>query len=143
MAKQLIASNVADKWKRNYAASAESVRQGVMAVTVAPTELAARQADRALAGYREAIESGRWAANLRKVGLEDWKQSMLTTGLNRMASGATTGQPKMERFMNRWLPIMARASEQVKGMPKGTIDDALARIRVVLEAGKSYKGASV
>lgn len=132
------ASQIAEKWKRNLSASTDAIRAGVQGVQVAPTELAARQADRMAQGVQQAVASGKYQRNCRKVSLQDWQQSFLTKGISRISSGAQAGQSHMEEFMSEFMPIMEQASQQARALPKGTIDDALARVRLVIEKAKQF-----
>lgn len=130
----------AAKWAANLARSADAIRAGVNAVTEAPTAKAARNLDKAAANYQEAISSGRMARALGQVTLQDWQQSMLTTGLGRIQSGAQKGQSKYARFATAFYPAMDAASKQAQAMPKNTLEDSLARVRVVLEAARRFAG---
>lgn len=134
---------VAQKWQRNIAGAAESIRQGVMAVTQAPTQKAAQALDRAATNYVEAITSGRTQRKLNAVTLQDWQKSVLDKGISRMTSGATAAMPKMEKFLTAWLPQMAAASQEVQSMPKNNLDEALQRVRRIAEIGKQFAGKPI
>lgn len=132
----------AQSWKEGLQKAAQRIAQGVDNVTVSPTELAAANLDTAAANYQEAVTSGRMARALRNVSLADWKDAFKTKGIPRIASGAAAAMPKMEAFNSKWYPIMEAASQQAKRIKKGTIEDSLARVRVIMEAGKKFAGKS-
>lgn len=138
----LNAADVVAKWQRNLSASGDSYKAGVNAVQTAPGELAARAADRMAQKVLDSVQSGRYQAAARKVTLDQWKQAATANGPARLASGAAKGKQKMTDFMGAWLPVMANVSQQVQSMPKGTIEDSLARVRKVMEAGKQFAGKS-
>lgn len=133
-------TDVTAKWQRNLAAAGPSYVAGVNAVQTAPGELAARAADRMAQKVQDSVTSGRYQAAARKVTLDQWKQAAITNGANRLSSGATKGKQKMQDFLTNFLPVMANASAKVASMPKGTMEDSLNRVRVVMEAGKAFAG---
>lgn len=130
----------AQKWAANLTRSADAIRAGVNSVTEAPTAKAARSLDKALTNYAESINSGRTARALGNVTLQDWQQAMLTTGLARIQSGAQKGQSKYQKFATAFFPVMDQASKTAQAMPKNTLEDSLARVRVVMEAARRFAG---
>jgi hypothetical protein len=68
---------------------------------------------------------------------------MKDKGVQRVASGAQTAQPKMAAFMTEFLPVAESVSQQTKAMPKMTLEDSIARstvaIRAFAEFGKSRR----
>lgn len=136
----LSVSQVVDKWKRGLSGATESYRAGVAAVSVAPGERAAAAADRALSGYQDSIQSGRFQSACRSVSLGEWQRAASEQGAARLAAGASKGAGKVQKFMTEFLPIMQSVSAEVQNMPKGSIEDSLNRVRKVMEAGKRYSG---
>lgn len=136
-------STVAQKWAQNLGASTTSIQNGVAAVQEAPGAKAASQAQLLKAKFNAAVDSGKWASRVGSVSLQDWKNSMTTKGIQRVASGAQAAQPKMQSFMQQWLPVAAQISATVDAMPKNTIEDsvnrAAAAIRAAADFGKSRK----
>jgi hypothetical protein len=121
--------------------SVDKYKSGVNAVTISPMELAAQSQDAMLAGVTDAITSGRWAAALRKRSLPDWKQQTATTGADRLATGARAAQPKMQQHLTAWLPVAQQIHDTAQGMPKGSIEDAVARVRMAITMAKQFKQA--
>jgi hypothetical protein len=134
---------VAQKWARNLGASTQDIVAGVDAVTTAPTQAAAARKTEMLAKLTNAVNSGKWERGLSRVSLQDWKNAMKDKGVQRVASGAQTAQPKMAAFMTEFLPVAESVSQQTKAMPKMTLEDSIARsaaaIRAFAEFGKSRK----
>lgn len=133
-------AQVAEKWSRNLANAGQSYKDGVMAVTTAPGELAAQAQDRMLARIQESVNSGKYARNARAVTLTQWQQKAAGRGAANLAAGATAAKADVQTFMQNWLPIMDQVSQQVQSMPKGTEQDAINRMLVVMRAGKRYAG---
>lgn len=138
MAKRLDPTAGTQKWKQNLSAAGPAMQAGIQAVTVSPTEQAAAAVDRQVAGVQAAAASGKTAARLRRVSLSQWQQAAISKGVPRLATGAAAGASKYQDFANRFYPVMQSASDQAKALPKGGIENALARIRVVLQAAKSF-----
>lgn len=132
----------AAKWQRNLAASGDSMRAGIQAVTQSPTEAAAAKQSDYLAGVQRAADSGKWARNLRAVSLDDWKTAMTTKALPRIATGAASGAKKQAAFMAQWLPYQQQLSDKVKNMPKGTPEAALERVRVAIAHNSAFRRSS-
>jgi len=133
---------VASKWVRGMQNAGESMKAGIQAVSVAPGQIAAARADLYRQKVIEAVDSGRYQAATAAVSLEEWKQAALTKGVSAATSRAQQSQDKVLRFLNFWLPITQQASQMVQGMPKGTLENAKARMIANVEflAGKKYKG---
>lgn len=128
---------VAQKWASNTAASTESVRAGVMAVTVSPTEKAAANADGWVNGVARSRE--KFQRGLRRVGLGDWQQATIEKGVPRIATGAQAAQPKMESFMREFLPHVERVAQQVRAMPKGGLDNGIARATAQIRGNATFR----
>lgn len=118
---------IAQKWQRNLAASTESIRQGVQAVTVSPTERAAAASDRYLAGVQRAVAENKFQSGLARVSLEDWKRSMIEKGIARVASGAAAAENKMQDFMTEFLPHVEAGVRALESMPRGDLETNLNR----------------
>lgn len=123
----LTSQQVTDKWARNTAAATESLKAGVMAVTQSPMAKAAAAVDRYVAGVQQAASTGRWAAGLNGVSLQDWQNAMLTKGTARIGQGVTAAKPKFSAFMDKWLPYQQNLQNHVAGMSRGSVSDSQAR----------------
>lgn len=141
MKAQKNASSVAKKWSQNLGASTTSITEGVNAVQVAPGVAAASRQALLKSRLNAAIDSGKWAARVQSVSLGDWKQSMTTKGIQRIASGAQAAEPKMTKFLNDFLPVAAQVSAQVDSMPKNSIEDSVARAGAAIRAFAAWGAA--
>ncbi len=130
---------VSNKWSTNLTNAQQSIRDGVNAVQVAPGQAAAAAQSTMRARLLDSIDSGKWAANVSAVSLTSWNNSMLTTGLSRIADGARKGQPKMQTFMTNFLPFVSRVQAQVKSMPNATQSDREARMLANARLMATYK----
>lgn len=116
---------IAQKWHTNFSASGPSITAGVNAVTVAPGVKAA--AKKALWLAKVTASADKWAKNVSAVPLETWKNAMLTTGIQRLQTGATAGQPKVAGFMSQFLPYVDRNKATIDAMDTSTLEGAIAK----------------
>lgn len=128
---------VAQKWAQNLGASTDSIKNGVMAVTTAPGEAAARNADGYVAGVQRSKD--KWASRVRSVSLGSWQDSTINKGLPRVATGAQQAQPKMQAFMQEFLPHVERVAQQVRAMPKGGLENGIARATAQIRGNAQFK----
>jgi len=135
------AATVTTKWVQNLGASGPSMQNGANAVQTAPGQLAAAAAPKMLQKVTAAIQSGKYAARVSSVTLGDWKQAYIQKGIPRVAQGAQQAAPKMQAFLQEFLPVAAAVSAQVDSMPKITIEDSVARSAAAIRAFAAW-GAS-
>lgn len=133
------AAQVAAKWQTNTARAVQSYKDGINAVTVSPMEAAANQAQAYVAGVQRAVDSGKYQAGLRRVSLTQWKQMATDKGATRLADGSKAAQPKMESFMNEWLPYVTRVAQTVKAMPKGGLENGINRAVAQIQGNAAFR----
>lgn len=133
------AQYISDKWARNLGAAGEAIKNGVQAVTVAPTEKAASRADAYAAGVARAVADGKYQAGLRRVSLEDWKRAVLQKGLNRVAAGAVEGKGKMADFLTDFLPHVEAGQRMLESMPRGDLQSNIARAVAMMQHNSQFK----
>lgn len=95
----------AQAWVNGMQSAGAKITAGVNNVTVAPGAAAARQA--AVWASNTAAAQAKYAKNVSAVSLEEWKQSVLTKGVNRVGTGAAAAQNKMANAMTQILPQIA------------------------------------
>jgi len=117
----------AQAWVQGMQSATQKIQDGINATTVAPTQLAAQHLDKYLAGTQQAVASGKMAAKLNAVTLQQWQQATIAK-VSRVGAGATTAQPKMQAHLQRFLPKVAAARATVKAMPSSTPADRIARM---------------
>lgn len=117
------------KWSRNLAASGESARAGIDAVTVSPGVVAAENINNYRVGVLSALESGKTEEAMRAVDLGDWKSKTRDIGVPRMVQAATNQAVvrDVEQFASELLPFTQNVKETIARMPKGTLADGKAR----------------
>ena len=133
------AADVAKKWSQRLGASGEAIRQGVQGVTVNPAERAAARQDAYIAGVQRAVNEGRYQRGLRKVTLQSWQEAMINKGLPRVAAGASQAQPKMQQFMEKWLPHEEALKQKLQSMPRGDLQQNIARMVAAVEHNAAFR----
>ena len=129
---------VAAKWARNLGNATQDITDGVNAVQVAPTALAAQQKTLMLTKLTNAVNSGKWERGLNRVTVQDWKTAMISKGVQRVSAGAQAAEPKMANFMSQFLPYAQQVSQQIKGMPKLTLQDSKNRAAAAIDAFAAF-----
>ena len=127
-----------DKWVQRMQTSNQQVIDGVNAVTVAPGQKAAAQADYWLA--RVTASKTKFQTNVAAVTLQAWQADMIQKGVPRIASGATANQPKVTSFMTKFLPYLDQGVAAVKAMPKNNINDSIARAAAMIQWNAKFPG---
>lgn len=134
----LSSADVAAKWVTNTSNSGAAMKAGVMAVQTAPTATAAQHLDRYQAGVMQAVSSGKMAAALNAVTLQDWQNAMVTKGIARVPQGVQAAKGKMQSFMDQWLPQMQNLKSRIAQMPKGTLADSQARAAFAIQFNAGF-----
>ena len=125
---KLTASEYQEKHARRLKAAVEDVRKGIDRVTENPTEKAAAKQDKMLTNLTASVNSGKWAAGLKRVTLEQWKKKARDIGVNRIAAGIDGAKEKVIDFAEILLPHIDRGKEKIKAMPDVTLDDNINRM---------------
>jgi hypothetical protein len=136
----LTADQIAQKWANNLGAATTQIRTGVQAVTQSPTAAAANAVS--LWQQKMALQSTaqKYVKGLNRTSLQDWQNAMINKGLARIGSGAQAAIPKFTKFMNAFLPFEMNIAQQVRQMPKVTIDDAVNRAATQIRGNATFPG---
>lgn len=122
------ATEYASKWKANLDNSVTRIKTQVAKVTVAPTLEAIKKKDKMKANLIKAVDSGKWERGLRSVSLEDWKNSMINVGVDRIPTGTANAEPKMKAFGEKLLAFEGSLQAKIKAMPDLTLEQNIQRM---------------
>ena len=128
-----------EKHARRLKASVEDVRRGIARVTENPCEKAAAKQDKMLTNLTNAVNSGKWAAGLKRVSLEDWKKKATEIGVNRIAAGIDGAKEKVVAFAEVLLPHIDSQLAKIKTMPDVTLDDNINRMTTFIRGMAEMK----
>lgn len=130
------ASDAAAKWQQNTAGATSRYQAGVKAVTVAPGQAAARQANLWLA--KVTASRDKWASNTSRVTLAEWQEAAANKGAARLASGVQAAQPRYEQALSKLLPYIGSA---VGALPqRGDLEANIGRMTAFVRKMAAYKG---
>jgi hypothetical protein len=132
----LTPQQIADKWASNLSNSTTSITAGVNGVTQAPGAKAAAAADFWL--QRVTQSKAKFATNVAKVSLQDWKDAMINIGVPRVASGAQANKPKMVAFMTKFLPYVKAGVDALP--PKGDLAANIQRAVAMMQHNAAFTG---
>lgn len=138
---QVTAQQWLDKWGRRLNAAGTDITAGVKAVTTAPGQLAAQAQSLMLQRITEAITSGLWAKNVSAVSLASWQNSMISKGIPRIGAGVTAAQASKVQVITNLLSAVETARQAALALPKGTIDNSIARFAAFARAMQAAKGS--
>lgn len=122
------AQEYAEKWARRTSGAVQDYVAGVNRVSTAPGQEAANAQEAMRAGINEAIDSGRWAANVGSVSLSDWQDAARTKGQARLADGVNSAKDKVQDIAQINLANIERVVDRVRALPKATFQDRLNRM---------------
>jgi hypothetical protein len=125
-----------DKWLQNIGTASERMKAGANNVTVSPGQKAAAAADKWLAKVTQA--KAKFANNVSRVSLQDWKDAYINVGIPRVSQGAQAKQQKYLAAMQDFLPYLAQGVAKIDAMPKTTLADSIARATAMIQHNAAY-----
>jgi hypothetical protein len=128
---------IASKWARSASAGTEAYRAGVQRVQEAPGVAAVRRRAEYVAGVQRSQE--KWARNTARVTREEWVARTSEIGAARFGQGVQAAEGKMADFLSDFLPFQDRVAAQVRAMPKGDIEQGIARAAAMIRGTAQYK----
>jgi hypothetical protein len=140
MAKAMLTpQQIGEKWASKMATSSEAYKLGIGAVQESPMAKAAASSELYLKGVQEAVSSGKWQSGLNRVSLQQWKESCLTKGVQRIASGAMAAKNRVIDFQSQWLPFLQANVQRVRSMPKGGLENGIARAVEMIRLNSQFR----
>jgi hypothetical protein len=125
---KLTGAQYAEKWGQRLKSASDAIVQGVDAVTVSPGLAAIAKQDKLIANWKRSVESGKWAAGLRKMTLGEWQASMRDRGIPRIAAGVDGALSDMAVFGEELMAFQSALSAKIMKMPDTTLEDNIARM---------------
>jgi ElaB/YqjD/DUF883 family membrane-anchored ribosome-binding protein len=139
---KLTADEFQEKHARRLKASITDITAGVNRVTTSPMAQAASKQDKMRTNLNAALDSGKWAAGLKRVSLEDWKTKTITKGTGRIAAGIDGAADKVKAFASELLPFQDNLIKKVKAMPDTTLEDSIQRMNTFVRGMSTFKRTS-
>ena len=120
------AGTAADRWAGSAAVAQPRFVEGVQSTTKDPTALAIAQSQKLQANFIQSVQSGRWARGLQRSGKAGW-QAATVAKANNYSTGIAASKDKYAQAIGPVLQVMGQLQTQVQAMPKGNIQDSVAR----------------
>jgi len=140
---RVTASEFASLWKERLDAATPRIEAGVNRVTVAPGIKAAASVKKFRAKMLEAIDSGRWEGEVKKVPLDVWKRKMIDKGVPRIRAGTEAAVGEMEEFGAVLIKHIEEGQSQIDKLPSLTLADNIDRmVKFVTHMSKLHFRAS-
>lgn len=118
----------ARKWKTRLDGAIDEIRAGVDKVTEAPGVKAAAASDKMRARIIEAIDTGRWGAEVSKVTLPEWKAAMADKGIPRIRAGTEAALDEVTAFNKALYSHIEAGQSAIEGKPSLTLEDNIDRM---------------
>lgn len=143
MAYKTLQETVAN-WQSGAQAKSGNYLTGVQGTTVDVVGNAIAAQGAMVAGFSQAVSSGRWARQLSAVGTAGWKTITISKAGNWL-TGVTNAASvtKYQTAMSTWLPLIDNFAAQAKAMPGGTTAARIARSQFFLTQLAAQKAAGV
>jgi hypothetical protein len=132
------AQTVAEKWTRNTQNAAQDYAAGVANTDKDPTNLAIQAIPRMRQNVIEAIDSGRVANGLRRVGKTGWQQAVAAKGVANFQSGVAAAQSKVAQAFGPLLAFEQTLQSRIEQMPNVTDLDRENRALEWMRGMRSY-----
>jgi len=114
------AQEVAAKWARNAGAASQDYVTGAQRTDKDPTALAIAALPRMRANVIAAIDSGKVANGLRRVGKQGWLDGITGKGQTNYGTGVSQAQSKVEQAFGPLLSYVAAGQSRLASMPSNT-----------------------
>jgi hypothetical protein len=133
------AAAVAAKWAQRTSAASQDYVDGVTQTQKDPTALAILAIPRMRQRVLEAIDSGKVAAGLRRVGKQGWVDAVQAKGASNFSSGVAAAQDKVQAKFGPLLAFETNLQRQVQGMPANTDAEREARMLAWVRGMRGYQ----
>lgn len=133
------AAAVAQKWQQRASGAQQAYVDGVNATQKDPTQLAINNQQRLLTNFQNAINSGKWANNLRAVGKQGWQAAVDAKAAN-FSTGVNAAVAKVQAAFAPLLQFENNLQQQVDAMPNVTDTDRENRMLAWVRGMRTYSG---
>jgi hypothetical protein len=134
------ASTVVAKWQQRASAAASDYAAGVQNTDKDPTSLAIAAIPRMQQRFNDAVNSGKVANGLRRVGVQGWKAAVANKGVQNFQSGIAAATDKATAAFTRLLAYESTLQGQINAMPNNTDADREQRMLAWVRGMRNYTG---
>lgn len=133
------AAEVAQNWERGLSGASAKITAGINRVSENPMAKAAQSVD--LWQQRTSSQQARdkFVRGLNRGSTQSWKDAAIKKGVPRISQGAREAQPKVQAFMQEFLPHVASVQAAVNAIPKGDLSASRARMIANMEGMAAFR----
>lgn len=129
-----------EKYRRNMGNAQTDIKNGVENTTKDQAKNAIKAKELMVENHRKAIENGKWEKNLKNAGHEKWKRNFLAKGVGKITAGIDANASEIKETMQMVHEVGQLVRSEVDKMPKGGIENSLARVRKMMETSQAAWG---
>jgi len=129
----------AEKHNRRLKSALPDMEAGIKKVTEAPTAKAAAKQEKMKQRLIARIDDGTWAARLKKVGVDEWKEKAISKGIPRVSAGIDAARDKVTDFASQLLPHIDAGKAAIDKMPDITLEDSINRMSTFVRHMSKFK----
>ena len=134
-----------DEWKKRQINTIRAVgetnyRQGIARPKKDPIEAGIEAEAKWAARIKEAIDQERRKKGLMATNMADWSRYAEEIGAPRVVEGVVKREPKIDRFVKGWQPMLVDHVAKIDAMPAVTDSDMEQRMLENLRGLKGLKG---
>jgi len=128
-----------EKWTRRMKGAGEDIKRGVERVREAPGMKAAAKKEKMRQGILDAIDSGKGAARVSAVSVDEWRNQMLNKGLARISAGVDGAADKQDAFYAQLFEHQDRIGQTVAKMDDLTFEARLERMTAYARGMREFR----
>lgn len=133
------AQEVAAKWAARAGSASQDYVAGAQRTDKDPTALAIAALPRMRSEIIAAIDSGKVAAGLRRVGKQGWLEAIQSKGASNYATGVTQAEGKVAAAFGPLLAYVAGGMARIGSMPGNTDAERKARMNFWFDYMRGYQ----
>lgn len=133
------AAEVAANWAAGLSNASQKITAGIQRVSENPAAKAAAAAGLWQQRVSDSRAQEKYVRGLNRTSLQSWKDATIKKGVSRIAQGAREAQPKMQAFMQEFLPHVAQVQAQVNSIPKGDLAASRARMLANMDGMAAFR----
>jgi hypothetical protein len=132
------AATAQQRWQAAASTAQTRYTEGVQTTSKDPTQLAAAQAQKMLAGVQNAVSSGYWQRRLADVGKTGWQAATVAKANNYSTGIQASGTKYQTGYQNFW-NYMGPYYNTLQGMPKNSLADSITRATYWIQNAAAYQ----
>lgn len=131
-----------EQWKLRMGQSTGRMADGVEDTQKSQTGNAIKAKALMIENHNKAMQAGKWEEGLRRAGDAKWKRNMLEKGIPKIMTGINANAAEIAEKFAKVDEVGVIVKAKIATMPKGTLEDSVARSRESMIMQKDAWGKS-